>query len=106
EGAVAGGATVIGLGAYIDTAVGQVRTAVTDALAHNAVVVVEAPDASAADGGDLPTNDGLLRVGGVDAQGRQPVTYRSGAVDLVAPAVGVDSLGIASTGTVSASGTQ
>ncbi|WP_432838975.1 S8 family serine peptidase [Dactylosporangium sp. CA-092794] len=115
KNAVSGNAGIIALGQYVDLTNGDVVAAITDALSHNVLVIVEAPPAVSASsstnafsthGPDLPADDALIRVGGIGADGKQPMAYRSGSVDVVAPAVGVSTVSMSGNGWVSLTGTH
>ncbi|GGK95851.1 hypothetical protein GCM10012284_32510 [Mangrovihabitans endophyticus] len=82
--AVAAGASVILLGA--DPTDSEMRAAVNDAVSRDVVVVLPA-SAGAAPG------DGLLRVGEVAENGRAADDYPSDAVDVLAPGVGIATVG-------------
>jgi hypothetical protein len=113
--AVSAGAKVIALGSYVDLAAPPVAAAVGAAATHDVLVVAGAPTAdrrgasgAAAAGppaaSDAP--DALVRAGGVD-EDRQPAEpYRAGAVDVLAPGVGVTSVGLGKSGVRAVSGTQ
>nr|BFE59542.1 hypothetical protein GCM10020063_040680 [Dactylosporangium thailandense] len=114
KAAVSGNAGVIALGQYIDLADRDVVAAITDALGHDVLVIVEAPPAVPASastnvfttqGPELPADDALIRVGGIGADGKQPLAYRPGAVDVVAPAVGVEAVAMGG-GTAQVTGTH
>jgi hypothetical protein len=108
--AVAAGATVIALGKYIDRTRPAVASAIEQATAHNVVVVTGAPTRSSDGGGAAPGGPasmaGVIRAGAINIDGAAAATYQPGAVDVVAPGVGVASLGISGTGQVESSGTE
>ncbi|MGX7674469.1 S8 family serine peptidase [Plantactinospora sp. DSM 117369] len=84
--ATASGAQVVMVGAGADAAEPAVRAAISDAISQDVVVVL--PASAAAD-----PADGLLRVGAI-RKDRQPAEhYPDDAVDLLAPGVGVASIG-------------
>lgn len=84
--ATAAGARVILVDAGVDAASPEVRAAISDAIARDAVVVLPAS------AGAGPTA-GLLRVGAIAPDRRPADDYPDGAVDLLAPGVGVASIG-------------
>ncbi|MDW5323213.1 S8 family serine peptidase [Plantactinospora sp. KLBMP9567] len=89
--AVASGARVVLVGAGVDAAEPVVRAAISDAISQDVVVVL--PASAAAD-----PADGLLRVGAI-REDRQPADdYPDDAVDLLAPGVGVASIGRSGSG--------
>lgn len=99
--AVRAGATVVAIGAYVDTTEPAVAQAINAAVDRDVVVVLAAP------GANTPVNtaaairdDGVLRVGGVGVDGQGATDYTKGGVDVVAPGVNVE------TGEKSRSGTQ
>jgi hypothetical protein len=108
--AVSAGATVIALGRYIDRTRPAVASAIEQATAHNVVVVTAAPTRSSAGGGADPGGPaslaGVIRTGAINIDGAVGATYQPGAVDVVAPGVGVASLGISGTGQFEGSGTE
>ncbi|MFI7024248.1 S8 family serine peptidase [Micromonospora sp. NPDC049900] len=105
EVAVSAGSTVVALGGYVDPATPEVAAAIRAALAHDVVVVAGA--ATTTDPATGPDDaDGLLRVAGVGADGQLAADYRSGAVDLVAPAIDIATLVAGRDGTRAGSGTQ
>jgi membrane-anchored mycosin MYCP len=108
EVAVSAGAKVIALGAYIDPAQPAVGNAIASAAAHGVVVVVGAPAASANGATAAPLSPMLavLRVGAIGIDGNSSMTYKHGAVDVVAPGIDVASLGISGVGRQQSSGTQ
>ncbi|MCA2211833.1 S8 family serine peptidase [Jidongwangia harbinensis] len=106
EGAVAAGATVLALGGYVNTADARVAKAVSAAVARNVVVVLAAPPASAPASPETAFGEGVLRVAGIGVDDRPAAPYRSGAVDVVAPAVNVAGLSPTGTGTVNGTGTH
>ncbi|WP_148086315.1 S8 family serine peptidase [Micromonospora sp. HM5-17] len=84
--AVASGVQVILVGADVDAENPAVRAAVSAALGHDVIVVLPASAGAA-------RADGLLRVGAIGPD-RQPAENHPGdAVDLLAPGVGVASIG-------------
>jgi subtilisin family serine protease len=101
EVAVSAGAKVVTLAIPADLSDHGVAAALGDALRHDVLVVVPATD-------QLPGGAGasVLRVGGVDLNGRPAAGYVSGSVDVVAPGVDVAALGISGVGPVSVSGTD
>lgn len=105
--ATSAGATVIALGSYVDTADPKVAAAIKQAVDHDVVVVCAAPDPNAPIDPDtaLPEH-GVLRVGGVGEDGQLVASYRTGAVDVVAPGAAVSTLGVTGVGTVVVTGTQ
>jgi membrane-anchored mycosin MYCP len=106
EVAVSAGAKVIALGSYVDLAAPPVAAAVGAAVGHDVLVVVGAPTADRPGAATGPPADALLRAGGVD-EDRQPAEpYRAGAVDVLAPGIGVTSLGPGKSGVRAVSGTQ
>ncbi|MFK3978846.1 S8 family serine peptidase [Micromonospora sp. NPDC050397] len=90
--AVTAGASVIALGASVNTAAPEVAAAVKLAVERNAVVILGAPNGKA---GLPPAGPGVVRMGGVSADMRVADSYREGSVDAVAPGVNVTSLGVA-----------
>jgi len=89
--AAASGARVILVGAGVDARNAEVRGAISDAIARDVVVVM--PAWAPAD----PVG-GLIRVGAI-AENRQPAAqYPAGTVDLLAPGIGVTSIGGPRTG--------
>ncbi|WP_433528465.1 S8 family serine peptidase [Micromonospora sp. CA-263727] len=100
--AVATGAKVILLGAAVDVTDRTVRAALDEAIGRGVLVVAPAP---AADTTVAPA-DGLLRVGGLRHDQRPTAAYPPGAVDLLAPATNVRSIGAAGTGGYLGDGTQ
>ncbi|WP_431728667.1 S8 family serine peptidase [Verrucosispora sp. TAA-831] len=105
EVAVAAGATVIALGSYVDPNVPAVAEAIATAVKHD-IVVVSAADLESSDPESGLPDRGMLRVGGIDGDGKMAASYRAGGVDVVAPAVDVASLGIGGAGEFVGSGTQ
>jgi subtilisin family serine protease len=109
EVAVSTGAKVIALGAFVDPDRPDVARAISGAVKHDVVVVVGAQvrseDDKKSDPAD-PVEPGVLRVGGVGADGKPAARYRPGGVDVVAPGIDVAYLGVAGTGTLSGSGTR
>ncbi|MEV6598519.1 S8 family serine peptidase [Actinoplanes sp. NPDC051346] len=106
EVAVAAGATVIALGAYVDVADKGVAKAVANALAHNVVVVVGAAAPGAGGVSAEEAAKGVLRVGAVGVDGQAAAKYQPGAVDVMAPGANVTTLGITGVGATTVSGTQ
>ncbi|WP_432843822.1 S8 family serine peptidase [Dactylosporangium sp. CA-092794] len=116
EVAVSAGARVIALGGYVDPDDPAVADAIASALRHDVVVVVSAPaDTGPATPASAPTGtgpsasgpaatDGLVRVAGVDEQGRPTAAYRPGGADIAAP--GSDVAVVAGSGARSVTGTQ
>ncbi|WP_063746715.1 S8 family serine peptidase [Catenuloplanes japonicus] len=105
EVAVSAGARVVAFGAHADLADPAVSAAVSDALTHDVLVVVPAyqgprPEAAADAAG------ALLAVGAVDADGRLSGDSQGSGPDVVAPGVGVATLGVNGSGTVTTSGPQ
>ncbi|MDG4833915.1 S8 family serine peptidase [Solwaraspora sp. WMMD1047] len=100
--AVATGAKVILLGASVDVTDRTVRSAVEEAIGRGVLVVAPAP---AGDSTVAPA-EGLLRVGGLGPDQRPTSDYPDGSVDLLAPAVGVRSIGAAGTGSYVGTGTE
>lgn len=106
EVAVSSGATVIALGSYVDVTDTSVAKAIAAAVAHDIVVVTAAPGTSAPAYPAGTSGSAVLRVGGVGVDGQLADTYRSGAVDVVAPGLNVATLGVTGTGTLASSGTS
>ncbi|MDT5028837.1 MAG: rane-anchored mycosin, partial [Micromonosporaceae bacterium] len=99
--AVSAGVTVIALGSYVDVSQPEVLAAITRAAGHDVLVVVGAGSKSA-----MKPIAEVVRVGAMGIDGRLADYYAAGAVDVVAPGVGVTSLGISGTGNLSGTGTQ
>jgi membrane-anchored mycosin MYCP len=85
------GADVLLLGVAVDATDREVRAAIDAAIARDVVVVLPATVAAA-------PADGLLRVGAAGADQRAAESYPDGAVDLLAPGVGVATIGRSGTG--------
>lgn len=87
EAAVTAGARVIALGPAIDVRTRQVALAVDAAVDHDVVVVAGAAvrHGSADESGPGYLQDGLLLVGGVDADGQPTTDLITGGIDVVAP---------------------
>ncbi len=106
--AVSAGARVIALGSYVNPQDPAVASAIAAAASRDVLVVTAAP-VRAAGGGPDPLaghTDPVLRVGGMGIDGSMAASYVPNATDVVAPGVGVASLGISGTGQFDASGTQ
>ncbi|RKR86746.1 subtilase family protein [Micromonospora pisi] len=103
--AVSAGAKVVALGAYVDLTNPAVRDAIESALDHDVVVVASAPTVEA-DVSPQPGLPGLLRVGGVGAEGQPAANYRTAEVDVTAPGIDVASLGVSGSGARASSGSQ
>ncbi|GAB7052391.1 S8 family serine peptidase [Catenuloplanes indicus] len=88
--AVDAGAGVVALTVPVDTTADEVATAVDEAVARDVAVVLPAATRPG-----RPSRPGLLRVGGVGADGTAAGPHPDGAVDVVAPGVGVTSIGTA-----------
>ncbi|WP_213453665.1 S8 family serine peptidase [Rhizomonospora bruguierae] len=101
EVAVSAGARIIALGSYVDPAQEPVGAAIRKAASHDVVVVM---GASTGEAGTWPAE--VIQVGGMGVDGELAATYAAGDVDVVAPGVGVSSVGILGTGTFSGSGVQ
>ncbi|GAB7042502.1 MULTISPECIES: S8 family serine peptidase [Catenuloplanes] len=95
------GAGVIALTVPVDTVAGDVAAAVDEAVAAGAAVVVPATDRPG-----QRSRPGLLRVGGVGADGTPAESHPAGAVDVVAPGVGVTSIGTAGRPALQGSGSD
>jgi hypothetical protein len=107
--AVSAGARVIALGGYINPALPAVASAIKLAASHDVVVAAEAParpHGSAAASGGMASAAGVIRVGAINIDGSMAANYQPGSVDVVAPGVGITSLGITGTGQFEGSGTQ
>lgn len=104
--AVAAGAGVIALGSYVDLTDPDVAKAIAAAIQKDAVVVAAAPGGSAPAYPTGTAGSAMLRVGGVGVDGQLAATYRSGAVDVVAPGLNVMTLGVTGTGVLASNGTQ
>ncbi|MBF5033126.1 S8 family serine peptidase [Micromonospora sp. ANENR4] len=104
--AVGSGASVIALGPQVDLGQAEVVTAVNEAVDAGVVVVVGAAGEQEPADPDVPLHEAVLRVGGIGPDGGTTGSYRSGGVDVVAPAVDVTSLGITGTRPVTGSGTH
>jgi len=104
--AVSAGATVIALGSYVDVTDPTVAKAIAAAVDKNVLVVMAAPDRSAPAYPAGTDGSAVLRVGGVGVDGKLADSYRSGAVDVVAPGVDVATLGVTGTGVVARDGTS
>jgi len=102
--AVSAGAKVIALGSYVDIADPGVIAAITDAVAHNVVVVAGAPTTKQTATG--PNRAGLLRVAGVGVDNGLVESYRGGEVDVAAPGITITVLGITGVGEQVESGTD
>ncbi|MDR7274231.1 S8 family serine peptidase [Catenuloplanes atrovinosus] len=89
--AVDAGASVVALTIPTDTAAPEVAAAIDAAVTQDVAVVV--PASAAGPGpGDRP---GLLRVGGVGADGAPSEPRQGGGVDVLAPGIGVTTIGTA-----------
>ena len=120
ELALDGGASVIMVAAAIDLADPDVEAAVQAAASRDAVVVVAAPLRQATQRPAAPAMampqidmyaaggkfDGVLRVGAITVDDRLGAVYQPGTVDVLAPGVGVASLGLGGRGEVVGSGTD
>ncbi|WP_433385966.1 S8 family serine peptidase [Micromonospora sp. KLBMP9576] len=106
EATVEAGATVIALGNFVDTTKPEVAKAIMAAVDRDVVVVVGASRASVPVNPDAAIGPGVLRVGGVAVDGQRAADYRGGGIDVVAPGVNVNSVGITGVGAVAGSGTQ
>ncbi|MGC4747923.1 S8 family serine peptidase [Micromonospora sp. DT201] len=109
EVAVSTGASVIAVGSFVSLKEPEVAAAVTKALAQDVLIVAAAPTESAtiptpSEGAGTP--GALLLVGGIGADGKLAEAYQDSTVDVVAPGVDVESLGINGSGTVNMSGSQ
>ncbi|MDR7277282.1 S8 family serine peptidase [Catenuloplanes atrovinosus] len=120
--AVSAGAGVIALGGVTNPADEVVADAIADAAEHDVVVIIAAPAGPSAQpaspgpastaqlapgaASTSPPAAGVLRVGGVGAEGQLAAQYRPGSVDVVAPGIDVASVGAAGTGAVVGSGTE
>ncbi|WP_285686432.1 S8 family serine peptidase [Actinoplanes sp. NBRC 103695] len=105
EAAVGAGATVIALGNFVDTTQTEVAKAITAAAGRDVLVVMGASLGSVPVNPDAKIGDGVLRVGGVGADSQRAADYRGGGIDVVAPGINVNSIGITGVGSVSRSGT-
>jgi membrane-anchored mycosin MYCP len=105
EAAVGAGATVIALGNFVDTTQTEVAKAIMAAAAKDVVVVIGASLGSVPVNPDAKIGPGVLRVGGVGADSQRAADYRSGGIDVVAPGINVNSVGITGVGSVAGSGT-
>ncbi|MGC4747999.1 S8 family serine peptidase [Micromonospora sp. DT201] len=105
EVAVSAGAKVVALGSYVDLSDPAVRDAIESALEHDVVVVASAPTAET-NASPQPGMPGLLRVGGVGAEGQPAANYRASEVDVTAPGIDVASLGVSGSGLRASSGSQ
>lgn len=85
------GAKVVLVAAGVDGTDPKVRAAIGDAISRDVVVVLPAPAGA-------EKADGLLRVGAIAADRRPADDYPDGAVDLLAPGVGVATGGRAASG--------
>ncbi|WP_203901677.1 S8 family serine peptidase [Virgisporangium aliadipatigenens] len=94
EAAVSAGVGIIALGPYVNTADEAVAKAVQAAVDKNVVVVLGAPVGV----GSSTAKPGVLRVGGLDKDGRTTADYQPGGVDVVAPGADVSNLGGRSNG--------
>ena len=99
--AVSAGVTVIAIGSYVDVGQTEVLAAIARATQHDVLVVVGATTTSA-----MPPIDGVVRVGAMGIDNQLAESYAEGGVDVVAPGVGVTTLGIKGTGNLSGTGTQ
>ncbi|MDP9796136.1 hypothetical protein J2S43_004648 [Catenuloplanes nepalensis] len=99
--AASAGAGVMVLTVPVDTAAGEVGTAIDEAVADGVAVVVPAGDRPAPQ-----ARPGLLRVGGVGADGTPAEAYPAGAVDVVAPGIGVTTIGTANRPALQGSGSD
>ena len=99
EVAVSTGSRIVTVGSQVDITDPAVATAISNAVAHDVVVVAPARGGAGATGG-------LLRVAGIDVDGKLVDEHPDGAVDVVAPGSGISSLGITGADGFSASGTQ
>lgn len=99
--AVLAKARVIALGSPPHLAAPAVRLAIENAARHDAVIVVPGP---LVNDGSLPAQ--VIRVGALDRNGQLAEPYAADSIDLVAPGLGVASLGVADQGLVLANGTQ
>jgi subtilisin family serine protease len=107
EVAVSAGAKVIALGSYVDLTAPPVAAAVDAAATHDVLVVAGAPTADRPGAAGPPAApDALVRAGGVDEDKQPAEPYRAGAVDVLAPGVGVTSVGPGKSGMRAVSGTQ
>jgi membrane-anchored mycosin MYCP len=111
EIAISTGATVLAVGSYVDIRESVVARAIAKAADHNMVVVMEAPtnDAASTVGRTLVDESPgapILRVGGIGIDGGLADKYVSNSIDVVAPGVGVTSLGINGTGYFEGTGTR
>ncbi|MDR7274234.1 S8 family serine peptidase [Catenuloplanes atrovinosus] len=104
EVAVSAGAGVIAVGTHVDPGDPLVSAAISNALTHDVLVVVPAtatPLPEPAKGAD----GALITVGAVDADGA--LAGEEGAsADVVAPGIGVATLGVNGSGTITTSGPQ
>ncbi|OKI78003.1 S8 family serine peptidase [Micromonospora sp. CB01531] len=113
EVAVAAGAKVIALGSHVDLAAPPVAAAVDVALGHGVLVVAGAPVADqpgtaanrSASPSTVDASGALLHVGAAGERRWPAEHYRPGTVDLLAPGVGVTSVGIGGSGVRAVSGT-
>ncbi|MFG1605384.1 S8 family serine peptidase [Actinoplanes sp. NPDC049265] len=106
KAAVEAGATVIALGNLVDTTQPEVAKAISEAAERDVVVVIGASLGSVPVNPGAKIGAGVLRVGGVGADGQRVADYRSGGIDAVAPGINVSSVAAGATGSMTASGTQ
>ncbi|MEV7326667.1 S8 family serine peptidase [Micromonospora sp. NPDC093244] len=92
--AAASGAQVVLIGAGVDAADPAIRAAVSEAIGRDVVVVVPAASPPAG----TTAMDGLLRVGGVGADGQPVEAYPGDSVDLLAPGIDVATIGRSGSG--------
>ncbi|WP_238012844.1 S8 family serine peptidase [Dactylosporangium sp. AC04546] len=110
--ATSAGVQVINVPGPLDLGDPAVVDALSDAYAHDVVVVAPAPtaDAGTVDQGAPATpviaQPGLLNVGGIDANDKPIATYVPGTVDVVAPGANITTLGTGGPGQVQCSGTD
>jgi membrane-anchored mycosin MYCP len=107
EIAVSAGARVIALGQFIDPSKPAVAGAIEAAASRGVVVVAPAQMGAGGAGADgAAATDGVIWVGSINIDGAMAADYPSGAVDVVAPGVGVTSVGITGTGWFEGTGPQ
>ncbi|MEW2444491.1 S8 family serine peptidase [Micromonospora marina] len=105
EAAIAAGAKVVAVGAYVDLTDPALADALARAAEHDVVVVAAAPlDSSSPP--VPPAAADVLWVGGVGPEGQLVANYRAGLVDVTAPAVDVPSLSAVDHAVRSSSGSQ